>query len=51
MNTGDGNVMPNRLIDRSRSRGAVNIRGIRPQSSKAVRLTRWVRSSPAPPVT
>ena len=43
--------MPNRFTDRSRSFAPTNIRGISPQSSNAVTLTRWVRSSPEPPAT
>ena len=51
MNTGEGNVSPNRSTERSRSLAPTNIRGIRPHRSNAVTLTRCVRSSPAPPAT
>ena len=40
MNTGDGSFSPNSSTDRSRSLAPTNIRGISPQPSKAVRLTR-----------
>jgi hypothetical protein len=51
MNTGDGSVSPNSSADRSRSPAPTNIRGTSPHRSNAVTLTRWVRSSPAPPAT
>ena len=51
MRIGEGSVIPKRSTDRSRSLAPTNIRGIRPQPSKAVTLTRCVRSSPAPPAT
>jgi hypothetical protein len=44
-------VVPNSSTDRSRSVFARSIRGMTPQLSKAVRLLRWVCSSPAPPAT
>ena len=44
-------VVPNSSTDRSRSVVARSIRGTTPQWSKAVRLLRWVCSSPAPPAT
>ncbi len=43
--------MPNSSTERSRSVLARSMRGTSPQWSKAVRLLRWVCSSPAPPAT
>ena len=51
MNTGEGKLSPNNSTDRSRSLAPTNMRGISPHCSKAATLTRWVRSSPAPPAT
>ena len=48
---GDGRLSPRNSTDKSRSAAPTNMRGISPQLSKAVTLTRWVRSSPAPPAT
>jgi hypothetical protein len=48
---GVGRRVPNSSTERSRSRSARNIRGTSPQWSNAVRLLRWVCSSPAPPET
>ncbi len=51
MKSGDGNVIPNSSTVRSRSLAPTSILGISPQRSNAVRLVRWVCSSPAPPAT
>jgi hypothetical protein len=51
MNSGEEKLIPNSSTDKSRTRVSTIIRGIMPQSAKALALRRWVASSPHPPWT